>query len=98
MKLLGIQAIDGGIAIALPSGRQVLVALPEDRERAAVLLGRRVLDLLEDPAEPHAERTPQHDADTEAEDDDPFAAIDAGLQAGSMILHVLQSVSRGRGR
>src|SRR5690606_38606766 len=54
MKLLGIQAIDGGLVVALPSGKQALVALPDDRTRAALVVGERLLDVLDDPAEPHA--------------------------------------------
>lgn len=96
MKLLGIEPIEGGVAIALPSGRQVLVALPGDRQHAAHVLGDRVLELLDDPDEPHAQRSvPLTDED---EPDDALAALDAGIEAGRLVWRTLQMVSRGRGR
>ncbi len=101
MKLLGIEPIDGGVAIALPSGRQVLVALPGDRQHAAHMLGERVLELLDDPDEPHAQRTvpPMHEEGREdPEPDDALAALDAGIEAGRLVWRTLQMVSRGRGR
>lgn len=95
MKLLGIQSIEGGVAIAMPSGAQVLVALPADPQRAAAVLGEKILGLLDDPDEPHAQRSPGTDED---DPDDALAALDAGLEAGRLVWRTLQLVSRGRGR
>lgn len=97
MKLLGIQPIDGGVAIAMPSGRQILVALPADPQRAAAVLGKRILDLLEDPDEPHGQQEPPADED-DVETDDALAALDAGIEAGRLVWRTLQLVSRGKGR
>ena len=99
MKLLGLQRIDGGIVVALPSGQQLLVALPEDRRSAAEVVGQRVLALLDDPDEPHSPGgcAPAASID-DPEDEDPLAALDAGLEAGRLVWRALQRVSRGRGR
>ena len=97
MKLLGIQAIDGGLVVALPSGKQALVALPDDRTRAALVVGERLLDVLDDPAEPHAKQAapgPLTDEDTELHDS--LAAIDAGIEVGRMVWHAVKCVRRGR--
>ncbi|MCA9652542.1 MAG: hypothetical protein KC501_21680 [Myxococcales bacterium] len=100
MKLLGIQSIDGGIAIAMPSGRQILVALPADPQRAAAVLGERVLELLHDPDEPHAQQGGTSDVseDDDEREDDALAALGAGIEAGRLVWRTLQLVSRGRGR
>lgn len=100
MKLLGLQPIDGGLAVALPSGQQILIALPEDRQRAAQVLGMRILGLLADPDEPHA-RQPRHDAEPPCTDEDPdledpLAALDMGIEAGRLVWRTLQLVSRGK--
>ena len=90
-------------ALARPhvSGRQVLVALPSNRQHAAQVLGERVLELLDDPDEPHAHRSAppvsEEDSD-ETEPDDALAALDAGIEAGRLVWRTLQIVSRGRGR
>lgn len=101
MKLFGVQKIDGGLAVALPSGKQILVALPDDRTRSALVLGERLLDVLDDPDEPHSKQAPPAGAPCEGEDgdllDDGLAAIDAGIEAGRLVLRTLQLVSR-RGR
>lgn len=99
MKLLGLQKIDGGLTIALPSGRQILVALPDDRSQAARLLGERLLSLLDDPAEPHAKQSPApapRGSDDPPASDDALEAIEAGIDAGRMVWRTLQLVSRGR--
>lgn len=100
MKLLGLQKIDGGLAIALPSGTQILVALPADRQHAARLVGERILALLDDPAEPHATQSPAPGepgrADEPTELDDSLAAVEAGIEAGRLVWRTLQFVSRGR--
>lgn len=100
MKLLGLQRIDGGLMIALPSGRQILVALPDDRNHAARVLGERLLSLLDDPAEPHAKRSPAPAAprrtdDPPASDDELGDALGAGIEAGRLVWRTLQAVSRG---
>lgn len=102
MKLLGIEPIEGGVAIALPSGRQVLVALPGDRQRAGCVLGERILALLHDPDEPHAHRSAAgmspDDDEVMHETDEALAALDAGIEAGRLVWRTLRFVSRGRGR
>lgn len=95
MKLLGLQKIDGGLAIALPSGTQILVALPADRQHAARLVGERILLLLDDPAEPHATQSPAQGGEA-TEVDDSLAAVEAGIEAGRLVWRTLQFVSRGR--
>lgn len=92
MKILGLQRIDGGLTIALPSGRQILVALPDDRSHAARVVGERLLCLLDDPAEPHAKTGP---ASAEP-NDDLVDALGAGVDAGRLVWRTLQLVSRGR--
>ena len=54
MKVFGIEEVDGGLMLVLPSGSQRMVALPANPKRAAELLGRRVLEAVADPAEPRA--------------------------------------------
>lgn len=99
MKLLGLQTIDGGLLVALPSGQQILVALPEDRRHAALVIGTRILDLLNDPDEPHTSPSGGPEGiNAEDDPDDPWEAVDAGLEAGRLVWRTLQWVSRGRGR
>jgi hypothetical protein len=92
MKLLGLQRIDGGLSIAMPSGRQILVALPDDRDRAARVLGERILALLDDPAEPHARQSPA----PAAPGDELVEALGAGVDAGRLVWRTLEALSRGR--
>lgn len=53
MKLFGIEETPGGVALHLPSGRQVQVALAHDYAGAQAL-GRHVLAALRSPSEPGA--------------------------------------------
>ncbi len=92
MKILGLQRIDGGLTIALPSGRQILVALPDDQAQATRVVGERLLCLLDDPAEPHATTSPA----STGRDDDLVDALGAGVDAGRLVWRTLQLVSRGR--
>jgi len=101
VKLVGLQRIDGGLTVALPSGRQILVALPDDRTHAARLVGERLLSLLDDPAEPHAAMSPAPAApvradDPDVADDDALGAIAASVEAGRLVLRSLQLVTRRR--
>ena len=80
MKLFGMERVDGGVAVATPSGRHLLIALPGDRKRCEELVGRRVLDLLEDEGEPHATRTPVPRPQTEDDEGDALSALEAGLE------------------
>ena len=101
MKLLGLQSVEGGVGILLPSGRQILLALPDDRDLAAAELGYRILELLDDPTIPHADRPPidvGYVVQEEPEDDGPIAALNAGIEFSSVVLDVLQAVSGKRRR
>lgn len=53
MKIFGIEETPGGVALHLPSGRQVQVALAHDYAGAQAL-GRHVLAALRSPSEPGA--------------------------------------------
>ena len=53
MKLFGIEETPGGVALHLPSGRQVQIALAHDYAGAQAL-GRHVLAALRSPSEPGA--------------------------------------------
>lgn len=101
MKLLGIQSIEGGVGIVLPSGRQLLLALPNDRDLAATQLGYRLLELLDDPTVPHADHPPidvGYVVQEEPDDDGPLAALNAGIEFSSVVLDVLHAVSGKRRR
>lgn len=103
MKLLGLQRVDGGIAIGLPSGRQVLVALPSDRKRAAFLLGERLFKLLDDPTEPPARRvatpappTPPRPRPHPSEPyGDLMVAVHSGIDAGRTLGDIWRSLRGG---
>ncbi|MCH9684697.1 MAG: hypothetical protein K0V04_24895 [Deltaproteobacteria bacterium] len=94
MKLIGIESIEGGVAVALPSGQQVLMALPHDEQRSALLVGQKILAVLADPDQPHAKRgeSPLHET-SEAEDD--LASIEAGIEVGHLLWGVLKSLRKG---
>ncbi len=95
MKLFGLQTIDGGLSVALPSGQQILMALPQDRRRAAEQLGMRLLEMLDDPAEPHSsDGVPGADDGPE----EALEMLDAGLEAGRLVWRTFQAFSRGKGR
>lgn len=98
MKLLGLQTVEGGVGILLPSGRQLLLALPDDRDLAATQLGYRLLELLDDPTIPHADRHPIDVGYVEQEEPEegPIAALNAGIEFSSVVLDVLQAVSGKR--
>lgn len=101
MKLLGLQTVEGGVGILLPSGRQLLLALPDDRDLAAAQLGYRLLELLDDPTIPHAQRPPidvGYVVQEDPEPDGPIAALNAGIEFSSAVLDVLQAVSGRKGR
>ena len=88
MKLLGLQSVEGGVGILLPSGRQILLALPDDRDLAAAELGYRILELLDDPTIPHAHRPPidvGYVVQEDPPDEGPFAALNAGIEFSSVV-------------
>lgn len=55
MKIIGIEAVDGGVALVLPSGQRKLIALGP---KGAESLGKRVLEMLNDPSVPEAQVDP----------------------------------------
>ncbi|MEX1361907.1 MAG: hypothetical protein AB1Z98_02210, partial [Nannocystaceae bacterium] len=76
-------------------------ALPNDRDLAATQLGYRLLELLDDPTVPHADRPPidvGYVVQEEPDDDGPLAALNAGIEFSSVVLDVLHAVSGTRRR
>ena len=96
MKLFGLHRIDGGITIATSSGKETLVALPDDRLQAARLVGQRLLDMLDDPAEPHESTGKAPDARTDLEDG--LRALGEGIETTREVWHALRLLTRRGGR
>ena len=96
MKLFGLQRIDGGITIALSSGHETLVALPDDRSQAARIVGERLLALLDDPTQPHATPSAAPAAGEGSELAEGLAAVGEGLETTRVVWHALRLLTRGR--
>ena len=58
MKVLGIEAIRGGVMVVKPSGQQECIARTGDRMHDAMAIGETVLALLDDDAEPESRARP----------------------------------------
>lgn len=87
MKLLGIQRVEGGVSIALPSGEHTLLALPKDTRRASYLLGERIFKLLDDESQPVAHVAPAavDVSNVPASSDSIVVAINSGIEASRTI-------------
>jgi hypothetical protein len=96
MKLFGLERIAGGLSLATSSGRQTLIALPAERTQAARVLGERLLDMLDDPAEPHAEQRPTPPSEGGSELADGLLAVGEGLDATRTAWRALRLLTRGR--
>lgn len=97
MKLFGLHRIDGGITITTSSGKETLVALPDDRSQAARLVGQRLLDMLDDPAEPHAHASPGKAPDARTDLEDGLAAVGEGIETTRVVWQALRVLTK-RGR
>ena len=99
MKLLGIQRVDGGVAIGLPSGRHILMALPNDPKRAAYLLGERLFRLLDDPEEPEAQRAPpvRRERSPSEPYEDLVSVVNTGIDASRTLGEFWRAMKGGRG-
>ena len=102
MKIVGLNLVEGGVEITPPSGRPLVLALPHDRRVAGWMLGNRLLQILTDPDEPHARRSPAPDGATARPDappaqPDPFAGVEAAIDAGRQMVQAARHFARRRG-